>query len=89
MGPKDREKKIKLASDDKFVKDSREQNRVHGSTGGGDSDRQKSGVWKYGVKGNSSVQRVERTKVRGARGAVGCENCRSYGEIKEGHWGQQ
>ena len=50
VGPKDGEKKMKLASIDTFVKERRELNRVDGSTGGGDGDGQRSGFGKIESK---------------------------------------
>ena len=39
IGPKDRQKKMELATINKFVKESRKQKQAEGSTGGGDGDR--------------------------------------------------
>ena len=78
---------MKLGSIDKFVKESREQNQVNGSTGGGDGDKQRSGVWKDGVEGDLSVQEVEITKVRGARGAIGGKNGSHTGRLNRGSRG--
>ena len=71
-GPKDSHKKMELATINKFVKESREQKRVDGSTGGGDGDGQRSGIWKDRVESDLSVKEVKGPKVTsGGRRAVG------------------
>ena len=74
VGPKDRHKKMEFAAINKFVKKSRKQKRVDGSTGGGDGDGQRSGIQKDRVEGDLSVKEVKRPEVGGGRSAFRISN---------------
>ena len=74
VGSKDGYEEVKFATVEEFIKKGRERERVDGSTGGGDGDGQRSGIWKDRVESDLSVKEAEWPKVRGARRAVGSEN---------------
>ena len=67
VGSKDGYEEVKFTMVKEFIKKGRERERVNGSTSGGDSDGQRSGVWKDRVISDLSVKEVEWPNVRGAR----------------------